>query len=83
MMRRLDILLEDWLPQSPDLNPIENMWGCLNIMKSHRKSSNEDELFAELQDAWKAIPVSMYLGQLVNSMPKRLNAVFNSTFFIH
>lgn len=32
------------LAQSPDLNPIENLWAELNRITTERKPKNEDEL---------------------------------------
>ena len=74
LMKRLKIPLEDWPSQSPDLNPIENLWSYLDHMTMDRKCNSEAELFEVLTEAWHKIPVS-YLGHLVDSMNRRLNKV--------
>ena len=65
-----------WPAQSPDLNPIENLWAALDyqVDKVGRKPKNENDLFAILQEAWQNIPVAN-LETLVDSMPKRVKLV--------
>ncbi len=70
----IDIL--DWPSQSPDLNPIENLWGILDQKLKHRKPMNETQLFKMLEEEWKALPVSL-LTKLVESMPQRCQAVID------
>lgn len=64
----------DWPSQSPDLNPIENLWSILDHVTRHRRPQNEDELFTLLQTEWQRISTDT-LKHLVESMPKRIAAV--------
>lgn len=65
-----------WPSQSPDLNPIENLWSIIDDKIRHRSCNNGDELFKSLQEAWNDIPVA-YLRTLVESMPRRCQAVID------
>ena len=66
-----------WPSQSPDLNPIENLWSCLDRNLKHRQPANSDELFALLQEGWRALDVKL-LTSLVESMPRRCQAVIDA-----
>jgi hypothetical protein len=69
--------LLEWPAQSPDLNPIENLWSILNDRCRDRRCGNEEELFNCLQEAWKNIPIDV-LHNLVDSMPMRCQLVIES-----
>lgn len=70
----------EWPPQSPDLNPIENLWAMLDRKAKKRRCSNERELFTLLQDTWNSID-PLELENLVLSMPKRCKAVIAAKGF--
>ena len=68
------IIALDWPAQSPDLNPIENLWGELKSRVHARKPSNLQQLEQFVKKEWAKIPEDRCL-QLVANYPKRLMAV--------
>lgn len=52
----IDVL--DWPSQSPDLNPIENLWKQFKIRVHRRNPKNIQELKKICQEEWKNIPIS-------------------------
>src|SRR5579862_4442515 len=62
-----------WPANSPDLNPLENLWHILrtNINKRKPKPIRKQDLIATLNEEWKLIPIYK-LNALINSMPWRL-----------
>jgi hypothetical protein len=72
---KIDELL--WPSQSPDLNPIENLWAYLNKRARLRKCRNKQELFDCLQEEWKKIPLDV-LRKHIDSMPRRCQAVMDN-----
>ncbi len=67
----------DWPSMSPDLNPIEHMWGILKRKVEERKVSNIHQLCDGVMEEWKRTPVAT-CEALVNSMPKRVKAVLEN-----
>ena len=69
--------LEDWPSQSPDLNPIESLWSILDRSISDRRRNAKAELWECAQQAWRKLDSSV-LTKLVESVPRRLNAVIDN-----
>ena len=69
----------DWPAQSPDLNPIENIWSEMKRMVRRRSPppSSISVLMKYIEDAWDDLPPEYY-RKLINSMPKRVNAVISA-----
>jgi transposase len=63
-----------WPSQSPDLNPIENLWAIVDQRVKDRAPKNEDKLFELLTEAWQALDAET-LTKLADSMPERIQAV--------
>lgn len=63
-----------WPSQSPDLNPIENLWKYLKDRLADKKTSNKEALWKEAQKIWYSIPVE-FCQKLIDSMPTRCSAV--------
>ena len=54
--------------QSPDLNPMENLWALIKdeISKNPQKATSLDRLFTIVKDFWEGFPKSK-LRELVHS----------------
>lgn len=64
-------VLKNWPPNSPDLNPIENLWGYLQTKLDARGCKSFKEFRAAVEIEVKAIPTD-YFSKLVGSMPTRM-----------
>jgi transposase len=71
-----NITVMKWPAKSPDLNPIENLWGWMTyrVYGGGRQYYSISALKEAVQKAWDAVPAS-YLEALVNSMPNRCQLV--------
>eukprot|EP00644_Phytophthora_capsici_P003153 jgi/Phyca11/103161/e_gw1.7.57.1 len=65
-----------WPAKSPDLNPIENLWGVLAraVYADGRQFQTRDSLIATVKKCWGDISLN-YTTKLLNSMPKRCVSV--------
>ncbi len=78
-----NITLMDWPPQSPDMNPIENLWDLLDSRARVRQNEIIDDatLWNILLEESKKIDKS-YVIKLYQSIPRRINALKDSKFDI-
>ena len=76
LLKRLRVKVMDWPSMSPELNPIEYLWGILKQKVEVCKVSNICQLHVIMEE-WKSIPVAT-CEALVNSMPRRVKAVLDN-----
>lgn len=78
-LRDHGVSLLEWPACSPDLNPIENLWGILvrDVYRDNRQFSNVEDLKKAILTAWDNVPLH-YLNNLAQSLPTRLIEVVKS-----
>ena len=67
-----------WPPNSPDINPVENLWSSMDeVVYKNPTPKTMKDLKRRLKQAWKKIPLST-LHDLSHSMPQRLRNVITN-----
>ncbi len=67
----------DWAANSPDLNPIENLWGIVKRKMRYKRPKNADELKATVKETWASIQYQQCHKQ-ISSMPRRIEEVIKA-----
>jgi len=71
----VDVL--EWPSQSPDLNPIKNLWGELKREVGKTLCQNKSQLWDFVQREWYNIPIGT-CRKLLSSMPRRMEKVLQN-----
>ncbi len=67
----------NWPANSPDLNPIENLWGIVKRKMQYARPNNAEELKATIRATWALITPEQ-CHRLIDSMPRRIAAVIQA-----
>ena len=67
----------EWPAQSPDLNPIENVWAYIEVELKKHVIKNKSQLAEKINEIWNNIPPS-YIKKLNMSIPKRIEMVIRN-----
>ena len=73
----------DWPAQSPDLNPIENVWLTIKRKLQHRTEmiNSVNELYDNIFDIWTSLTLE-YIQSLYTSVPDRIKRVQRARGYI-
>ena len=68
-----------WPVQSPDLNPIENLWSIVKrrLEKYEKAPTSMADLWDRINAEWSQIPKEI-IENLLESIPKRINEVISN-----
>lgn len=67
----------DWPANSPDLNPIENIWALLKLKMTKLRPLTKTQFVHFIEESWKDIS-SKVISKTINSMQKRIIDVINN-----
>ncbi|KAI4898608.1 hypothetical protein NFI96_006388 [Prochilodus magdalenae] len=79
-LKKNHIKVMEWPSQSPDLNPIENLWRELKVRVAKRQPTNLHDLERICKEEWAKIPPGV-CAKLVVNYNKRLTAVLANKGF--
>ena len=70
-----------WPPNSPDLNPIENLWCVMKRRINKLKITSIAQLKQAIVETWTQQTDSSLCNKLAASMPSRINAVIKNKYY--
>lgn len=76
-LRMQGVVVMQWPPNSPDLNPIEHLWAHLKANWGGSGRINKRAQYELVEEAWHRIPPRV-VRSLVDSMPRRIKAVLDA-----
>ena len=70
LLKAENVTVMDWPSQSPDLNPIENVWKTLGEPSKARNPKTTEQLWNALQEEWNKI-TRQDINKLISSCSRR------------
>ena len=72
------IKILDWPGNSPDLNPIKNLWSKIKDLVSQKQPGSSSEFFKAIKELWVKEISGKYCESFLYSMSCRLQAVIDA-----
>lgn len=72
-----EVTIMNWPAQSPDLNPIEQVWELLDRSILKRLKTSEEHVWKNLQKVWLSL-TPLLLQKYIFSMKRRCQAVIKA-----
>lgn len=73
-----EVTLIPWPSRSPDLNPIENLWGLMGQMWDNRNERTKEAIEQHCNEIWDYLRDNNICIRLIGSMRDRLQAVIDN-----
>ena len=77
LIQSMGLMIIDWPANSPDLNPIENVWSILKRRIEQHRPRTREEVKAAVQIEWNRL-TREDVKKCVQSMPERCRAVIDA-----
>ncbi len=79
-LKKKHIKVLEWPSQSPELNPIENLWRELKVRVAKRQPQNLNDLKRICKEEWDKIPPEMCANLLANYKKRLTSVIANKGF---
>ena len=73
--KRISVL--EWPGNSPDMNPIENLWNVIKKVICHQIPCKREVMWDRVCDAWYSVAPNVQ-EELYNSMPRRTAGLYKA-----
>ena len=77
-----DVTLMEWPAQSPDMNPIENVWKLVNERDKEKNPRNIEELWTNLKGEWEKVSVDEYKTLIRPCSKRGQDVIENKSLYI-